>query len=180
MRKQGRVRGHIILDDVPYHGQWQKANMGHIVDEITREAQALGITLIVVAADETRALREGVRKRYNPPLWSGRIESNLIEAGGIHDPDGWMLIADFVGSNSTVMFFEEADDRLGVRFPNGETLTTVLRETTGPVLYLTDDGLSYLICFNFHDVLIGAGSARGWIAQLKAERLLDGSDELDV
>ena len=88
----------------------------------------------------------------------------------VQDSDSWSLIRGGVSSGAVVMFFEKDRDFSMVRFSHGGDVVAVLRECTGFEFYLTNPEAEYLLCFNHHDFLIGAGTAEDWIRELRAHQ----------
>ena len=39
----------------------------------------------------------------------------------------------------------------------------LLSEMSLEEFYITDDEISYLLCFSHHDILYAAGAAKGWL-----------------
>ncbi len=85
----------------------------------------------------------------------------------INNSNAWSLIKDYVKENKCIMFFNKSDDRNGFLISNGAELQKILEESFGFEFYITDENLSYLICFNHHDILYGLGKAKDWIKEVK-------------
>jgi len=81
--------------------------------------------------------------------------------------NAWSLIKDYVKENKCIMFFNKSDDRNGFLISNGEELQKILEESFGFEFYITDENLSYLICFNHHDILYGLGKAKDWVKEVE-------------
>ena len=81
----------------------------------------------------------------------------------VQDPDGWKRIAGFVAGKPAVLLFNPADENAVFLFNEGRQAIESLEEIPRVEFYLADPGLSFLLCFNHHDFLIGCGSAADWV-----------------
>lgn len=83
---------------------------------------------------------------------------------GVYRPDGWKLIAKYVGRRHAYVFTPGAETMWSL---TGDDLLQVL--SACPPLEFTVCSLAcdYLLCFNHHDVLIGWGNAQHWASQLR-------------
>lgn len=78
--------------------------------------------------------------------------------------DAWELIPRLVGENPCIMFAEYGETLF--RFRNGDDLRAVVGEWHGDEFYVCDEQVTYLLCQNHHDYLVGWGAARDWVAAL--------------
>jgi hypothetical protein len=79
-----------------------------------------------------------------------------------YDADEIMSVCSNFGYEAYLLTSQECD-RSVVFLKNGLNLSAILGECTGFIFYLTDLNFTYLICFNDHDILIGAGAAIDWV-----------------
>lgn len=79
-------------------------------------------------------------------------------------PEGWKLIADYVGDRPCLLFFEGAQTIWGLH--SGSDLNRLLMECPPLEFYVCDEQANYLLCANDHDVVIGWGDATAWVRSL--------------
>lgn len=112
-----------------------------------------------------KAIVDLVRRKY-----SSRPASTLWEQIGIsasfQNDRAWNRACEFVGDQSTLLFFEPKEDSKVFKFEDGNSLARVIEDCPLFVFYLTDETGSYLLCVNDHDYLIGAGDAMAWVSSL--------------
>lgn len=131
-----------------------------VSDEINRAIAALGLSAVPLSAARTREIARQAEKFARPgssPLWE-----RLSATSSLQEPDGWRLIAGFDIRGPIILFVEEPR-ACGFEFETMVDVVAVLGETFGFVFYLVDVEASYLVAFNDHDFLIGAGLAAGWL-----------------
>jgi hypothetical protein len=155
----------------------------HYRDQVRTAAKVVNARITELSAEQSQQVRAAVLQRFvdgsripsagfskrrtleSWPLWEA-----LRGAASVQAVDGWRWVSDFVGNSTVVMFFNEDEDRTMFRFADGAQLVPVLEECTPFEFYLTNDDAEYLICFNHHDVLIGAGTAALWLEQRSENR----------
>lgn len=142
--------------------------MLRLADEITSADRAHSLGVRPLSVEERDALRDRVRGRYGGG--TGRMWERLSECASMQDSDGWRWISRFVGSRPCILLFDADEEVEMFEVPSGEALERLLEATTGFEFYVTDVGAAYLLCFNHHDVLLGCGSARGWLEALSRDR----------
>lgn len=123
---------------------------------------------------ELERLRQETDSFFARPIRSMAWES--IRGGvSVQDPDGWQTVREL--TFQPVILWFGPGSRSAWRFDSGEDLALVLGETYHFEFYLVNEECTFLLCFNHHDFLIGAGTAEAWLTQLKAEasprKLLD-------
>ena len=111
-----------------------------------------------------------------PSLAHRALWERLEDTSAIHDADGWRRISEMLPDAPVTMLIDDADGVSGVEISRGKLVAEVLSRTVGFVFYVVSPRLEYLICFNDHDLLIGAGAAKAWIESLKDTRP-DGLEE---
>ena len=138
------------------------------VSELVQTAAAeVGCKAVKVDQRVMEALRLLVWQRFTdawsiPPMWEHLKDDSFICAS-----DAWSWVGEYVGSNDVIMFFDVDDDKSAVVFEDGSSVVAALANSSGFVFYLTDLDASYVLCFNDHDFLIGAGAAVDWIKRKK-------------
>jgi len=133
----------------------------HIIQSLT----LFQISFRLLEEKEAEVIRSQVMKRYTIPT-DRPIWESLSDHASIQNVNGWRLIDDYLSGASFVIFFDAKRDRLMVEVSSGASLTRILEECIEFEFYITDPETTYLICFNHHDFLIGAGAAKQWIEQL--------------
>ncbi len=139
--------------------------MRPLEQEIRRVVNELELDITLLDSDAGRELRLRVEQAYAPsrcrwPLW----ESFRFPAA-IQGQTGWHRIVEFVGNNECFLLLNPQDAPTVFRCASGSALDELLQETYGFELYVTDQAASYLLCFNHHDMLLGAGRAEAWLSE---------------
>ena len=139
--------------------------MTHISDEIAEVVSELCIAAERLAPKSTHILRNRLHDKFGLDLnhfsiyVEGRVES-------IHDKDAWLWIDQFTADSELILLFPKSNEPDGWRFPDGETLVKVLAECSGFVFIVTNSNTEFLLAFDDHDCLIGAGTSANWIRSL--------------
>ncbi|MBL9162647.1 MAG: hypothetical protein JNL18_07955 [Planctomycetaceae bacterium] len=94
------------------------------------------------------------------PLWEA-----IADCASCRRDNGWREIGVFVGDLKCILLTER-DGVGGYCIPSGNQLVAILAECPGFEFYVTDEICSYVLCYNHHDYLIGAGAASKWVAIL--------------
>lgn len=100
-------------------------------------------------------------------LWDATVSEHVA----FECPSGWQLIPRFIGASECLMF--ESRARTIWRFGSGDDLLRVLEDAPALEYYVCDVEVTYLLCHNHHDYLIGWGAAAAWVIQLSEN---DGAD----
>ncbi len=87
-----------------------------------------------------------------------------VDAASVQRDDGWMRIANYVGTEPCLLFLDGAGTIW--RLASGSDLLRVLEECPGIEFYVCDEAASYLLCHNHHDFVIGWGTAGAWVESL--------------
>jgi hypothetical protein len=141
--------------------------MGAIVQEVLRAADHFGFRLQVLDADQTAPLWHRLAQRFGEPGRGRRLWEQLSQRAAVQDPDAWCWIANFLSDEPVLMLFDPSDEVVGVRFAHGSQVVPVLAESFGFEFYVTNEQLEFLLCFNHHDFLIAAGSAKAWLENVQ-------------
>jgi hypothetical protein len=137
--------------------------MGFIKDAVIDASNAVGCSIVQLSREESERVRACVEEKYATgfgglPLWE-RLSSDCSR----YDPDGWRMIADFSLGNRVTFFFDRESESVMYSVASCGDVVKILSECPGFVFYLTDEDFDFLLCFNDHDYLIGAGSAKDWV-----------------
>lgn len=144
--------------------------MKPIAREVQRAIDETGVGARRLTAEEYLELRRRIQERFTGgasrwPLWE-----SFKFPSAVHDPDAWRSIGEFVGTSECLLLFNPVDAEDAFEFTSGSDLTTVLGETFGFEFYVVDAGLSYCICHNHHDILLGAGAASTWVGAYRPQK----------
>ncbi|MGL5939366.1 MAG: hypothetical protein ACRC2S_03105 [Waterburya sp.] len=144
--------------------------MGYLADEVICACFNLSYNANILNSKDSQNVISIVKNNFclekkNYPIWE-----SIIDSKGIQDPNGWQWISEFVNNKPILIFFEQSDDQSIVRIENGFYISKILGECFGFVFYITDINHNYLICFNDHNILIGAGTATDWIEKKKLKQ----------
>lgn len=96
------------------------------------------------------------------PLWE-----RLNDAKSKSDDKAWQWVEDFIGEESTILFFNPSDEKNAYLLNSGNDIVSILGEMYNVEFYLTNEEASYLLCFNHHDVLLALGEAKEWLQEYK-------------
>jgi len=142
-------------------------------EKITNAAAEVGIPLVELSPDERYAVREALLARYgNDPHFEFDCH-NIADRVSLQHPDGWRWIEEFAADPTVLLFYDSSwdtprrPDRSMFRVPGGKDLGRLLDAFWGTVYYVTDESLSYVLCFSDDDYLIGTGTAKAWVESLQ-------------
>lgn len=135
--------------------------------EIKKVAEANNIPMEILELEQMQKIKSSICQKYISKSKSSFLWDKFINSSVVNNKDGWELIADFVGQEKCLMFFDDCEDRSVIAINEGEDLHKLLYETYGFEFYITNYATEYLICFNHHDCLIGCGTAKNWVDTLK-------------
>lgn len=141
--------------------------MWNLSKTLADACSSLGVRFLRMDEDESLILRQKLVHRYSStneykyPLWD-----HLVRPATYSNPSGWKLLGDYLGHQRTLLFFEWTDCEDVFVFEDGADVVPVLAETHGFVLYLSNERLDYLLCFNDHDSILACGDAAHWVNNL--------------
>ena len=119
------------------------------------------------ASDDTFATfhmkREVVRERFalSRSYW---LWEKLKDSVARRRDDGCSKATDYVGEKHAIFFLNESDGKRMWEFGSGQDLGRVLEASPPMEFYLTDADVTYVLCLNHHDVLIGTGACKAWLS----------------
>lgn len=140
--------------------------MNYITKEINKIIKDFHLKSSLLPAEKMNYLYSNIIKHYCIKNTSFIWES-FKDYAYYQNSNAWSLIKDYVKENKCIMFFNKSDDRNGFLISNGFELQKIIEESFGFEFYITDENLSYLICFNHHDILYGLGKAKDWVKEVK-------------
>ncbi len=136
-----------------------------VIDALGRS----GVTARRLDAAEARALSVRVLEtfglRLNGFFWDKEGPHDSVS---VRNVDGEEMIPDFVGARPC--FFISMYAKQIWAFASGDDLRAALAQMYMSEFSVCDAEVSYLLCFNHHDYLIGWGDARTWVS-LKPEKI---------
>lgn len=127
-------------------------------------AQSVGLSLEKLKKYENELLVGIIKDRFRIDIRSRSPWDKKDAPDGKFYPDGWVKIADYIGNNGCIFFQEEASPIWKIK--NGTELRIILENGPAFEFYVCDSDANYLICFNYHDYIIGWGEAQKWIDSL--------------
>ncbi|MDB5356481.1 MAG: hypothetical protein JWN24_2934 [Phycisphaerales bacterium] len=139
----------------------------HISNQIADAAKNAAKPIVLIGAEAVTHIRRRVILSYCNRFDTGFLWEHLIGAEGIQDSAGWLRLKSLNVTAPVILFFNPEDDPAGFEFKSLPDVPAVLGECFGFEFYLTDREKSFVISFNHHDMLIGAGKAAEWIRQMK-------------
>lgn len=135
-----------------------------IQDEIAAGVTRVGADAIELSPDEAKAAEALLERVFAKP-GTGLLWERLHESQGLHDPNAWRRLPDFVRAPS-LLLVHHSQGRCGYRFEIPADLPLVLADCPSFEFYVTDGQGEYLLAFNHHDVLVGCGHAAAWVSSL--------------
>jgi hypothetical protein len=135
------------------------------LDHISAALMNLGLESDELAADERQALVVRLQQRLGVTVTDESPWDDHAAPQGILNPDGWNLIASFVGINDCYIFQSKAQ-RIW-KLTDGASLLDILEDSPGFEFYVCDRRADYLLCHNHHDFVIGWGSAERWVRDIE-------------
>ena len=137
--------------------------MWNIYEQIITAVNTLKINVVEISENQSQDIIKKIKKKYTIENGYIYLWEEMIDYYSVNNKEAWQWINEFIGDSETIMFFNNSDERKSFIFKNGDDLVSVLSETYGYEFYITNKNLTYLICFNHHDVLIASGTAKQWL-----------------
>jgi hypothetical protein len=131
-------------------------------DEIRSAVEELKVDVLELGDDAVRVIENGVERAFAEP-GPGALWERLRASRGVQNSEGWRRVGEFSGG-ATNLLVRDAQGACAFRFARSEDIPLALAQCSGFEFYVCDDGLNYLLAFNHHDFLIGAGTAAAWLA----------------
>ena len=131
--------------------------------QIISIAKQMHLLVQEISTEKTQNLIEKISQKYISNkkylfMWEG-----FAEKTSVRNSRAWSWIGDFVGNSEAIIFFNPNDETCSFFVQCGQDLVTILGEMYNCEFYVTNNSLSYLLCFNHHDVLIACGQAMEWL-----------------
>ncbi len=141
--------------------------MWSISNEILSVSKELKIEVQILSEEITTEYFAEIEKKYllgnyHSFLWDGLSDYSFVD-----DSSGWKYLGQFIGDKPCILFFYDLEKWNAAVINSGHELVTLIGEMYGFEFYVFDSSVSYLICFNHHDQLIGVGSAKEWVNNLR-------------
>lgn len=137
---------------------WVRDDIARAIADHAFEADELG-------RDEARQAEASLGSKF-ATAGSGPLWERLEDTAAWRSPDGWRWAARF-WQGPTVLLVRDSQGLCAFRFSNSHDVEPLLEATPGFEFYLTDDGYTFVIAFNSHDVLVGSGAAKQWVDALE-------------
>lgn len=143
----------------------RRSFMGLIADEINRAIKDNHLKSHLLPSVYAEDLRTDIIEQYcnrnSVFMWE-----SFKDCIHYQNSNAWSLIHDYVKENECIMLFDKSEDENVFLISNGRELQQILEDSFGFEFYITDKNYSYLLCFNHHDILYGAGKAKEWINEI--------------
>ena len=137
--------------------------MWNIYEEIMNAVNTLNINVVQISENQSEEIIKKVIKKYTTEKENRYLWEEIVDYFSVNNKDAWKWVNEFIGNSEAIMFFNNSDERKSFLFKNGNDLVSVLSETYGFEFYITNKDLTYLLCFNHHDILISSGIAKEWL-----------------
>lgn len=142
--------------------------------EIIEAAATLNIHISQIHEPELLNIRNEILFRYSDKkAFSGRFFWECFTSPSVSSehPNGWRWIGEFIGSNPTIMYFQNPELRVGFRFNSGEDIVKVFDKVAGGLddFCLTNSTFDYVLCYTHDGHLCAWGLAMPWLAKKIAE-----------
>ena len=141
--------------------------MCSISNEILSVSKELKIEVQILSADITAEYFAEIEKKYVSDNCYSFLWEGLSDYSFVNDSSGWSCLGQFIGDKPCILFFYDLEKWKAAVINSGHELVTLISEMYGFEFYVFDSSISYLICFNHHDQLIGVGSAKEWVNNLR-------------
>ncbi|MFI3231692.1 MAG: hypothetical protein R3Y29_09120 [bacterium] len=135
--------------------------MSKISRHIVGEASELKINLIELSKNYTNILFEKIMVKYIEKPVGTFVWEKIVDNFSVCDGNAWKWINEFIQNKNTIMIL--LDEEASFIFQNGEDVVLLLAELYPFEFFLTDENLTYLLCYNHHDYLTASGIAKEWL-----------------
>jgi hypothetical protein len=144
------------------------SNSGEVIEAL----QLLKLDHKILLPDVSKFVLKNVldeftdEKEYSYPLWE-----KIINYKSVQYKYAWELFSNILKDEKVILFFDFSDDKTMFSFEDGSVLTEVFENCFRFIFYLTNEENTFLLAFNDHDYLIGAGQAIKWIEDIKGGKI---------
>jgi len=133
-------------------------------NELIAAAKRAGAAIVELSPEDTASIRRSVEATFFQGKASGYFPwEHLGDRISVHDPNAWEWVSQFTTGQKTILLLDYWPDASVFEFEDGSKLSEVLGDSYWSEFYVTNREAEYLICFNHHDWLIAAGSAKEWL-----------------
>ena len=141
-----------------------------IRQQILEAADLTHVSVLELSKEASTSTRELVEQRFarearaRAGLSRGEfLWERFVDKVGVRDEWAWMWLDDFVIDNDVILFFNERQEKTMFKLKARSKLSLLLGETYPFEVYLTDELVDFVLCFNHHDYLIATGRAKAWL-----------------
>jgi hypothetical protein len=135
-------------------------------DSIAQLIAGMGLQIRELGDLASKELLKRVAATYMTGT-SGIFWERLKDAVSKGDPAGWVHACEFIDGREALAFFDPSDELPVYEIARAGDMAALLGELPPMEFYLTDTSLSFLLCVNDHDCIIGCGAAAPWVAALQ-------------
>jgi hypothetical protein len=117
---------------------------------------------------ETSELIRSIIERYTTDYTDRFLWEHFIGDVSVRTPNASTLATQYP-QVPVIILYESENKFHGYLFHKKEQLLQMIAEAPSFEFYLTDPAVSYVICRNHHNYLIGVGSCVSWVSSLPEE-----------
>ena len=143
-----------------------------IRQQILEAADLTHVSILELSEEASTSTRELVERKFARKARAraglGRGEflwERFTDKVGVRDAQAWIWLDDFVVDNDVILFFNERQEKTMFELKARSKLSLLLGETYPFEVYLTDELVDFVLCFNHHDYLIATGRAKEWLTR---------------
>lgn len=135
-------------------------------DEIKSALELLGIPYKLLDEERIKLIGNDVLKKYSKgstysyPLWD-----NLSSFWGVDFQFAWKWFFELLKNKEVILFFDLADDTNMFELKNGGCISSVMDNSFGMTIYVTNSKVSWLYCYNNDGSLVACGEAKEELKQ---------------
>lgn len=143
--------------------------MRYIADDFIEQAKIQTIIYEEINIEESIKIRKNVEELYCKNGYGALWERINVENFGFHIPNNKTIFnkLNVDLDDEIILFFEDSTDNTMFRLKNIADIMDIVAELFGFVFYMSDKDASFLLCWNDHEFVIGAGKAQKWVEELK-------------
>ncbi len=124
---------------------------------------------IVERYEDAEHIRSEINSKFTDPckkssIW---IWERLKSDYGIHGARYLDLLPSLPLPKQVIVLFNRYEDKSAVLLEDSSKLLPIINDTYGFEFYVTDKAISFLLCYNHHEILIGCGPAEQWLKEVK-------------
>jgi hypothetical protein len=123
---------------------------------------------IVERYEDVEHIRSEINSKFTDPgakssiwIWE-RLKSHF----GIHGSQYLDLLPSLPLPKQVIVLFNRYEDKSAVLLEDSSKLLPIINDTYGFEFYVTDKPVSFLLCYNHHEILSACGDAEQWLKEV--------------